>query len=276
MVSLSDHEKSGMGLNKAFFLFIILFSPFLLYAGGGGTVIIKAGDTLYGISRRYNVPLNDLITCNNIKDPSALKIGTVLKIPFFYTVRKGDTLYGISRKYSIGISTLCRLNNISSNHVLTIGEKLRVPFKEKAPDAPVVKAENAQSNVALPGNGSPAEADNNLLWPHKGKRIAIKGKLTGEEILGKKGDTIISVSSGKVVWVAPYRGYGKLIMIETKDKHIFAYGGNEETLVKVGDQVKPGTVIGTMGIDPIEKNAKAYFFVYKGGKPVDPRKAPRR
>ncbi|RKX91528.1 MAG: M23 family peptidase, partial [Spirochaetes bacterium] len=33
--------------------------------------------------------------------------------------------------------------------------------------------------------------------------------------------------------------------------------------------------IGKMGIDPIEKSAKAYFFVYKEGKPVDPVKAPR-
>lgn len=85
----------------------------------------------------------------------------------------------------------------------------------------------------------------------------------------------MSVSSGRVVWVAPYRGYGNLIMIESRDKLIFAYGGNEETLVAVGDIVKPGTKIGRMGIDPIEKNAKAYFFVYKEGKPVDPGKAPR-
>ncbi len=244
-------------------------SPFFISAKAV-TVTIKAGDTLYKISRTYKVSVNDLVLYNSIGDPSALKVGSIIKIPSMYTVKKGDTLYGISKKFNIRVSSLCTLNGIGLDHVLKIGETLRVPFNEPQPAQPVVN----KGTVVV--KKAPAKtADDKLLWPHKGKRIAIKGKLTGEEILGKKGDIIISVSSGKVVWVAPYRGYGKLIMIETKDKHIFAYGGNEKTLVNVGDEVKPGTKIGTMGIDPIEKDAKAFFFVYKGGKPVDPRTAPR-
>jgi len=34
-------------------------------------------------------------------------------------------------------------------------------------------------------------------------------------------------------------------------------------------------VIGSLGINPIEKTAKLFFFVYKNGKPVDPATAPR-
>ncbi|MEA1911249.1 MAG: peptidoglycan DD-metalloendopeptidase family protein, partial [Spirochaetota bacterium] len=114
-----------------------------------------------------------------------------------------------------------------------------------------------------------------FFWPHSGERVSMRGKLRGEEILGNKGDEIVSVSTGKVVWVAPYRGYGRLIMVETNDHHIFAYGGNEETLVSVGDLVYPGTTLGLMGLNSIERNAKAFFFVYKDGKPVDTEKAPR-
>ena len=64
-------------------------------------------------------------------------------------------------------------------------------------------------------------------------------------------------------------------MVETADHHIYAYGGNEETFVKVGDRVSPGTALGLMGINSIGRNAKAFFFVYKDGKPVDTDKAPR-
>ena len=263
-----------MRVNRAFFLIIILFSPFLVSAGAV-SVTIQAGDTLYRISRTYKVPVSDLIAYNNIKNPSAIKIGSVLKIPALYTVKKGDTLYGISKKFSINVTELCNLNTIGLTHVLKIGEELQVPFFKKETVTQSVKVPVAKNDSKITQKVPSSSADDMLLWPHKGKRIAITGKLNGEEILGKKGDTIVSVSTGKVVWVAPYRGYGKLIMIETRDKHIYAYGGNDETLVKVGDVVKPGTKIGTMGIDPIEKNAKAYFFVYKGGKPVDPRKAPR-
>ena len=75
--------------------------------------------------------------------------------------------------------------------------------------------------------------------------------------------------------MAPYRGYNKLIIVESPDTHIYAYGGNDLCLVTVGDQVFPGMEIGKLGVNPHEGSAKAFFFVYKNGTPVDPEKAPR-
>jgi len=115
----------------------------------------------------------------------------------------------------------------------------------------------------------------NILWPHAGKRSALDGKLQGTQILGSRGDQVVAVNGGEVVWVAPYRGYGTLVMVESKDHHIYAYGGNETTYVDVGQKISSGTVIGRVGINPIEKNAKVFFFVYKDGKPVDTASAPR-
>ncbi len=252
---------------KTLFIVFALVSVSVSLSGAEVSVRLKPGDTLYKISRKYKIPVSDLIRFNGIDNPDSLKVGTVIKIPSSYVVKKGDTLYGISKKLNLTIDELCRLNRISPEYVLKIGEVLYVPLVKKP-------AEKPEPVVKTPDTDDTDTADN-ILWPHNGKRIPITGKLKGEEILGKRGDAIISVSSGKVVWVAPYRGYGTLIMVETADKHIFAYGGNEETLVSVGDIVKPGMQIGRMGIDPIEKNAKAFFFVYKEGKPVDPRKAPR-
>lgn len=256
---------SSMKLNKKIFFLISLFTAFFL-SGEDASVVLKAGDTLYKISRQYKVSVRELIRYNNIEHPENLKIGAVIRIPSTYTVKKGDTLYGISKMFGLSVEDLCKFNGITPEYTIRIGEQLYVPLITKTPSLAKNDTTARQNQKSM---------DDNLLWPHNGKRIAINGKLKGEEILGKRGDIIISVSSGRVVWVAPYRGYGNLIMIETADKHIFAYGGNEETMVKVGDIVKPGTEIGRMGIDPIEKHAKAFFFVYKEGKPVDPRKAPR-
>ncbi len=113
------------------------------------------------------------------------------------------------------------------------------------------------------------------MWPHTGLRTKLNGKLKGTQITGSRGDQVVSVSSGKVVWVAPYRGYGTLVMVESSRGLIYAYGGNEATYVEVGDKVKAGSVLGRLGINPIEKTAKVFFFVYKNGKPVDPATAPR-
>lgn len=43
--------------------------------------IVQAGETLYGISRKYGVPLSKLMACNPSLDPYHMQIGTRLNIP---------------------------------------------------------------------------------------------------------------------------------------------------------------------------------------------------
>lgn len=42
------------------------------------TVTVEKGDTLYSISKRYDMPLRDLIDANGLKPPYTLKVGQVL------------------------------------------------------------------------------------------------------------------------------------------------------------------------------------------------------
>lgn len=259
-----------MKLNKKIFILTLLFLT-VLVLGQESVVKIKKGDTLYQISREYKVSVSLLLSYNKLQSSDTLRIGQEIRIPYSYTVVRGDTLYGIARDAGIEFEELCRINTIDKNYLLKPGEILLLPSKSTLVAEIAEKTENNTSVEML--NNEKQYAD--FFWPHTGERVSMNGKLKGEEILGKKGDEIVSVSTGKVVWVAPYRGYGRLIMVETNDHHIFAYGGNEETLVNVGDIVYPGTTLGLMGISSIERNAKAFFFVYKDGKPVDTEKAPR-
>ncbi|MEM9444789.1 MAG: LysM peptidoglycan-binding domain-containing protein [Verrucomicrobiota bacterium] len=43
--------------------------------------VVKRGDTLYSISRRYGSKISELIAINNIKDPNLIRVGTSLNIP---------------------------------------------------------------------------------------------------------------------------------------------------------------------------------------------------
>lgn len=267
MGSSPDHKGNIMKLNKKLFIIILLsFSVFIF--GQESIVKIKKGDTLYQISRQYKVSVSFLLSFNNLQSSDTIRIGQEIRIPSFYTVTRGDTLYGIAKESGIGLDELYRLNSIDKNHILKLGETLILPKKDTETEI-YLNLETSEQVVTVEKHYA------DFFWPHSGERVSMSGKLKGEEILGTKGDEIVSVSTGKVVWVAPYRGYGRLIMVETKDHHIYAYGGNEETLVKVGDSVIPGTALGLMGINSIERNAKAFFFVYKDGKPVDTEKAPR-
>ena len=99
------------------------------------TYVVKAGDTLYGISNQFGVSVTELANLNNV-NASTLKIGQVLTIPsnsgtnpnnmFMYTVQKGDSLYSIAKKYSTTVSDIVKLNYLKSNN-LSIGQVLRIP-----------------------------------------------------------------------------------------------------------------------------------------------------
>ena len=99
------------------------------------TYVVKAGDTLYGISNQFGVSVTELADLNNIKG-SNLQIGTILDIPgssgtnpnnmFMYTVKKGDSLYSIAQKYNTTVDAIKNLNYLKSDS-LSIGQQLRIP-----------------------------------------------------------------------------------------------------------------------------------------------------
>lgn len=95
----------------------------------GGAVIVARGDSAYTLSRRYNVPLRDLIEVNRLAPPYTLEIGQRLVLPTSrqYIVQKGDTLYGISRMHNVDVSELTRINNLPPPYAVQAGQPLRLP-----------------------------------------------------------------------------------------------------------------------------------------------------
>ena len=94
--------------------------------------VVKSGDSLYSISRKYGVSVDDLMSVNNLKS-TVLSIGQVLKIPnsgevtnVIYTVKKGDSLWSIAKNNKTTVDAIVKLNNLS-NANLSIGQKLLLP-----------------------------------------------------------------------------------------------------------------------------------------------------
>jgi len=294
-IGLLSEDKTEMKDYKFLCLLILSFILLLPAAAFSDnlTFTVKKGDTLYSIGRTYDVSVQELIQANGIVNPRALKKDMEITVPRTHVVERGDTLYGIARQNGISVEELSTYNSISQNTIIKIGQVLILPddaipsedYSGGDDAGRLVGAGETQDgeaeesaaveNLTTPVRYDTATDNQNLIWPHSGTRSSLNGKLKGTEILGTRGDRVLSVSSGEVVWVAPYRGYGTLVMVESGDDHIYAYGGNETTYVRVGDEVNSGTVLGSLGINPVEKKAKVFFFVYKDGKPVDPARAPR-
>ncbi|UTC63484.1 M23 family metallopeptidase [Treponema sp. OMZ 787] len=283
-------------------LFFILFS-FSCFAEDVVHTIEK-GDTLYSISKKYNTPIDLILKKNNLSDPSKIKIGQKLIIPLgtseknnaktksddyiSHTVQKGDTLYALAKKFGIKFSDILKLNSLNEKTPLKIGQILKIP-KDKAQEqktdsaqtdkkdrTSITKPAQDKSSQAVKPSTSTKQADSKLLWPVPASKVSyLSGKITGVVIDSVKGQAVKAVSSGKVVSTGPHRGFGQVVFVQSKTKHIYVYGGMEKVIVKKGDTIAVGQKLGELGVELFTGKARFYFMVYDKNKPIDPAKAPR-
>lgn len=95
--------------------------------------VVKSGDSLYSIAKRFDVGVDSLKQANN-KTSNLLSIGEILIIPSpigttmdtYHIVMPGDTLYGIARNYNTSVDAIKAANNLSSN-LLQVGRSLKIP-----------------------------------------------------------------------------------------------------------------------------------------------------
>ena len=83
---------------------------------------ISKGDTLYSISKRSGVSVNNIKKYNNLKSNNIV-VGQTLYLAPTHTVQKGETLYRIAKNNNLSVSKLKTLNGLKSN-TIKVGQKL--------------------------------------------------------------------------------------------------------------------------------------------------------
>lgn len=100
--------------------------------------VIKRGDTLYSLSRRFNVSLEAIIAANPFVNVYNLQEGEVICIPAVipqgvnnhfttYLVQEGDTLGSILKMSGANLADLMQLNDLNSV-VIQPGTTLNIPI----------------------------------------------------------------------------------------------------------------------------------------------------
>ena len=118
--------------------------------------IVKKGDNLWSIAKRYNVSLNELYTANGLNKNSVLRIGQQIQVPVeggtasistvsadtyqptsfnqgstSYTVKRGDTLSKIANQYDTSVRAIKAANSMTSD-LIRVGETLVIPVGANA------------------------------------------------------------------------------------------------------------------------------------------------
>ena len=106
--------------------------------------IVKKGDSLWSIAKKYNTTVNDIMKDNNL-NTSVLSVGQNLKIrtdgqvaveecygeeyipndSITYIVKKGDSLWQIAKQFNTSVDNIKTKNNLTSN-TLSIGQTLKI------------------------------------------------------------------------------------------------------------------------------------------------------
>ena len=195
---------------KLFFIIsIFLFFTTSIFADI--TYEVEKGDTLYSISRKYQITVAELRTANNLSENDVIKVGQKLIIPdadigtaaalsstktagssasastaktVEYVVAKGDTLYGIARKNGMTVADLMAINNLDSSAVIKVGQKLKVSAGSTSSSSSA--STTKKSEPAKPGEtvikvnekapdtrtyGTTITADANTKWPVSSPKI---------------------------------------------------------------------------------------------------------
>lgn len=97
--------------------------------------VVKPGDTVYNIARKYEALPGKIITDNQISHPRRLVPGQALAVirnRYEHTVQSGESLYSIAASYEIPLDDLRKSNpGIADPNVIFRGQIIKLPDVQK-------------------------------------------------------------------------------------------------------------------------------------------------
>lgn len=196
--------------------------------------VVRAGDTLYSISRATGASVDQIAQANSLGAPYSLRVGQTLKIPGGASVVASAA--PLAPEADVG--DLAR--NVSYGAAST---KPGALF-----DWPV------QGRVI--GSFGLSQA---------GKRN------DGVNIAAPVGTPVRAAADGEVVYRgSELEGYGNLLLIKHEDGFVTAYAHNDAMLVKKGDRVRKGQVIAKVGQTGSAGEPQLHFEIRQNLKAIDP------
>lgn len=168
---------------------------------------VSKGDTLQSIAKRAKVPVEDIAAYNQIRDPKALRIGMILKIP---------AVGPLSTDSTIEPSDLPRgAKVVSIRHVKRYVGTLAFPVRGAQFTSP---------------------------FGYRGGRFH-----EGADFAAPEGTPVYAAHDGKVVYASDSFGqYGKVVVIQGEGL-VTVYGHNSRIWVNTGDSVEKGFHIANVG-----------------------------
>ncbi len=116
-----------------------VIGPVVTVPGRPQVHVVKSGDTLTSIAKRFDVNVNDLARYNDFKKGQTLRLGQKITGPASeqkaYVVQTGDTIFAIAKRFNVTAAALADENDLKTGSAIKKGQKLVLPdgYKDKGP-----------------------------------------------------------------------------------------------------------------------------------------------
>ncbi|MFI3156620.1 MAG: peptidoglycan DD-metalloendopeptidase family protein [Methylococcaceae bacterium] len=233
--------------------------------------LVKKGDTLFAISRIYQLNYRQLAQWNRIAPPYTLEIGKAIRLSDPDSVnlptddRRDTGAQTATNRISSQKQSATSLDN-SSNPTYN------PPYKSQTLKNIAEKYESNSEKKSIISIDNKNMLKLNFQWPIKGKILKSFSPADnkGIDIAGEMGQDVSAAEAGKVVYSGQSLiGYGNLLIIKHNDLYLSAYANNSQLLIEEGRTVEKGEVIAKVGQAGSNKTS-LHFEIRKNGKPVNP------
>jgi murein DD-endopeptidase MepM/ murein hydrolase activator NlpD len=232
--------------------------------------LVTKGETLYGIARQYGISLSTLCSANKLSENYKVKIGERLLIP--QTTPAIATLPPPPQREETGKTTA----PATPPAELPKAQNPAPQIPAKPPVAETIPVPLGSSIGTEVRSTVSRTLDQSVPWPILAREMAyMTGKLNGVVLKGERNEPVKSLTQGVVISAGPYRGFGRVAIVQVTGGYLYVYGGCESLSVREGDRVTAGTELGRLGMDALSEKPQLFFLVYRNNVSLDPALAPR-
>ncbi len=260
---------------------------------------VVLGDTVFNISKRYNISQDNLREWNNLSGNN-IYIGQNLRVKSSahtaaasvsskgasgvktHRVVKGDTLYNIAKRYGVTQQQIRKWNNLPNDNVplggvLRVSSAMSTHYVAPSVSNQAVVSNNesltkASQNMAPPTSQTVIRTVASIQWQTPLLNAKVErlydydNKDRSVKLQGNAGQSVLAAADGIVIFVGNNpSGYGQMVVMQHLDKYITVYSNVASLLVKERDKIKRGQTIAMTPSD-----GYLHFEMRHKGKRLDP------
>jgi LysM repeat protein len=124
--------------------------------------VVRRGDTLFSIARRYGTTVSAIARMNGLVNPSYIYVGQHLYIPgaapppppvqcgVWYVVQRGDTVSALALRYGTTVWAIVSANDLPNANRIYVGQRLYIPCR----GLPLPSQPSDCAHITSPQHGS--------------------------------------------------------------------------------------------------------------------------